>query len=63
MSARGRNTKSGDQRLAPPEYVFLDDMANFAEMNEQYKKLSIHEPASTLIVVKAPSEIECIALA
>jgi enamine deaminase RidA (YjgF/YER057c/UK114 family) len=48
--------------------VFLDDMANFAEMNEQYEKFFVHKPARSCIAAKqlpkgVPVEIECIALA
>ncbi|BCS23315.1 uncharacterized protein APUU_31540A [Aspergillus puulaauensis] len=48
--------------------VFLDDMANFAEMNAQYEKFFTHKPARSCIAAKqlpkgVPVEIECIALA
>jgi 2-iminobutanoate/2-iminopropanoate deaminase len=48
--------------------VFLDDMANFKEMNETYGKYFAHKPARSCVAVKAlplgvPVEIECIALA
>ncbi|KAL2839783.1 Endoribonuclease L-PSP-domain-containing protein [Aspergillus pseudodeflectus] len=48
--------------------VFLDDMANFAEMNEQYEKFFVHKPARSCVAVKqlpkgVPVEIECTALA
>ncbi|KIW00807.1 uncharacterized protein PV09_07786 [Verruconis gallopava] len=47
--------------------VFLDDMANFKEMNETYAKYFTHKPARSCVAVKAlplgvPVEIECIAL-
>ncbi|KAF2729927.1 protein HMF1 [Polyplosphaeria fusca] len=48
--------------------VFLDDMANFAEMNATYEKFFSHKPARSCVAVKqlpkgVPVEIECIALA
>ncbi|KAJ4299825.1 hypothetical protein N0V90_005071 [Kalmusia sp. IMI 367209] len=48
--------------------VFLDDMANFAEMNSTYEKYFAHKPARSCVAVKAlpkgvPVEIECIAYA
>jgi 2-iminobutanoate/2-iminopropanoate deaminase len=48
--------------------VFLDDMANFAEMNKEYESWFAHKPARTCVAVKTlpkgvPVEIECIALA
>lgn len=48
--------------------VFLDDMANFAEMNGTYEKFFAHKPARSCVAVKqlpkgVPVEIECIALA
>lgn len=48
--------------------IFLDDMANFKEMNETYGKYFAHKPARSCVAVKAlplgvPVEIECIALA
>ncbi|KAL4792714.1 Endoribonuclease L-PSP/chorismate mutase-like protein [Aspergillus venezuelensis] len=48
--------------------VFLDDMANFAEMNAQYENFFTHKPARSCIAAKqlpkgVPVEIECIALA
>jgi reactive intermediate/imine deaminase len=47
--------------------VFLDDMANFAEMNGVYEKYFAHKPARSCVAVKqlpkgVPVEIECIAL-
>ncbi|RKU42677.1 hypothetical protein DL546_004647 [Coniochaeta pulveracea] len=47
--------------------VFLDDMANFATMNEEYAKWFTHKPARSCVAVKqlpkgATVEIECIAL-
>ncbi|KAF2186569.1 YjgF-like protein, partial [Zopfia rhizophila CBS 207.26] len=46
--------------------VFLDDMANFAEMNSVYEKFFTHKPARSCVAVKqlpkgVPVEIECIA--
>ena len=46
--------------------VFLDDMANFAEMNGVYEKYFAHKPARSCVAVKqlpkgVPVEIECIA--
>ncbi|KAF1954918.1 YjgF-like protein [Byssothecium circinans] len=46
--------------------VFLDDMANFAEMNGEYEKYFTHKPARSCVAVKqlpkgVPVEIECIA--
>jgi enamine deaminase RidA (YjgF/YER057c/UK114 family) len=46
--------------------VFLDDMANFAEMNEVYMRYFTHKPARSCVAVKqlpkgVPVEIECIA--
>ncbi|KAF2707970.1 YjgF-like protein [Pleomassaria siparia CBS 279.74] len=46
--------------------VFLDDMANFAEMNGVYEKFFAHKPARSCVAVKqlpkgVPVEIECIA--
>ncbi|PVI02138.1 YjgF-like protein [Periconia macrospinosa] len=46
--------------------VFLDDMANFAEMNGEYEKFFAHKPARSCVAVKqlpkgVPVEIECIA--
>ncbi|KAF2644523.1 YjgF-like protein [Massarina eburnea CBS 473.64] len=46
--------------------VFLDDMANFAEMNAEYEKYFAHKPARSCVAVKqlpkgVPVEIECIA--
>lgn len=46
--------------------VFLDDMANFAEMNGVYEKYFKHGPARSCVAVKqlpkgVPVEIECIA--
>ncbi|KAK8250951.1 Endoribonuclease L-PSP/chorismate mutase-like protein, partial [Phyllosticta capitalensis] len=48
--------------------VFLDDMANFGEMNGVYEKFFAHKPARSCVAVKTlpkgvPVEIECIALA
>ncbi|KAF2144005.1 uncharacterized protein K452DRAFT_223486, partial [Aplosporella prunicola CBS 121167] len=48
--------------------VFLDDMANFGEMNAVYEKFFAHKPARSCVAVKqlpkgVPVEIECIALA
>ncbi|KAF2840931.1 YjgF-like protein [Patellaria atrata CBS 101060] len=48
--------------------VFLDDMANFGEMNSTYEKFFAHKPARSCVAVKqlpkgVPVEIECIALA
>jgi reactive intermediate/imine deaminase len=48
--------------------VFLDDMANFGEMNGVYEKFFAHKPARSCVAVKqlpkgVPVEIECIALA
>jgi len=47
--------------------VFLDDMANFAEMNSVYEKFFTHKPARSCVAVKqlpkgVPVEIETIAL-
>jgi 2-iminobutanoate/2-iminopropanoate deaminase len=44
--------------------IFLDDMANFAEMNIEYEKHFSHKPARSCVAVKAlpkgvPVEIEC----
>jgi 2-iminobutanoate/2-iminopropanoate deaminase len=33
--------------------VFLDDMANFKEMNEEYGKWFSHKPARSCVGVKA----------
>jgi hypothetical protein len=46
--------------------VFLDDMANFAEMNGMYEQYFSHKPARSCVAVKqlpkgVPVEIECIA--
>ncbi|EAT83151.2 hypothetical protein SNOG_09886 [Parastagonospora nodorum SN15] len=46
--------------------VFLDDMANFAEMNDVYMQYFTHKPARSCVAVKqlpkgVPVEIECIA--
>ncbi|KAF2875803.1 Endoribonuclease L-PSP/chorismate mutase-like protein [Massariosphaeria phaeospora] len=46
--------------------VFLDNMANFAEMNGVYEKYFAHKPARSCVAVKqlpkgVPVEIECIA--
>lgn len=46
--------------------VFLDDMANFAEMNGVYEKYFAHKPARSCVAVKqlpkgVPVEIECVA--
>jgi reactive intermediate/imine deaminase len=46
--------------------VFLDDMANFVEMNEVYMQYFTHKPARSCVAVKqlpkgVPVEIECIA--
>ncbi|OJD36618.1 l-psp endoribonuclease family protein [Diplodia corticola] len=48
--------------------VFLDDMANFGEMNGVYEKFFAHKPARSCVAVKqlpkgVPVEIECIAIA
>ncbi|KAF2119617.1 Endoribonuclease L-PSP/chorismate mutase-like protein [Lophiotrema nucula] len=48
--------------------VFLDDMANFGDMNGVYEKFFTHKPARSCVAVKqlpkgVPVEIECIALA
>jgi 2-iminobutanoate/2-iminopropanoate deaminase len=48
--------------------VFLDDMANFGEMNGTYEKYFAHKPARSCVAVKqlpkgVPVEIECIAFA
>ncbi|KAF2093718.1 YjgF-like protein [Rhizodiscina lignyota] len=48
--------------------VFLDDMANFNDMNARYEKFFSHKPARSCVAVKqlpkgVPVEIECIALA
>ena len=60
----------GRKREANHEQVniFLDDMANFKEMNETYGVYFAHKPARSCVAVKAlplgvPVEIECIALA
>ncbi|KAK1757516.1 Endoribonuclease L-PSP-domain-containing protein [Echria macrotheca] len=47
--------------------VFLTDMANFANMNEEYAKWFTHKPARSCVAVKqlpkgVDVEIECIAL-
>lgn len=47
--------------------VFLDDMANFAEMNGTYEKYFEHRPARSCVAVRTlpkgvPVEIECTAL-
>ncbi|KAK5322878.1 hypothetical protein LTR70_003665 [Exophiala xenobiotica] len=47
--------------------VFLDDMAHFKEMNEEYAKWFEHKPARTCVAVKelpfgVPVEIEAVAL-
>jgi reactive intermediate/imine deaminase len=47
--------------------IFLDDMANFKEMNEVYSVYFAHKPARSCVAVKAlplgvPIEIEAIAL-
>ena len=47
--------------------VFLDDMANFNDMNARYEKFFGHKPARSCVAVKqlpkgVPVEIECIAL-
>jgi len=54
--------------FAPQVNVFLDDMANFAEMNGTYEKYFAHKPARSCVAVKSlpkgvPVEIECIAFA
>ncbi|KAF2661996.1 YjgF-like protein [Lophiostoma macrostomum CBS 122681] len=46
--------------------VFLDDMANFGEMNSVYEQYFSHKPARSCVAVKqlpkdVPVEIECIA--
>ncbi|KAF2748377.1 YjgF-like protein [Sporormia fimetaria CBS 119925] len=46
--------------------VFLDDMANFAEMNATYEKYFAHKPARSCVAVRelpkgVPVEIECVA--
>ncbi|KAF2677331.1 YjgF-like protein [Lentithecium fluviatile CBS 122367] len=46
--------------------VFLDDMANFAEMNGEFEKWFAHKPARSCVAVKqlpkgVPVEIEAIA--
>jgi reactive intermediate/imine deaminase len=48
--------------------VFLDDMANFGEMNGVYEQFFKHKPARSCVAVKqlpkgVPVEIECMALA
>lgn len=48
--------------------VFLDDMANFAEMNATYEKYFAHRPSRSCVAVRTlpkgvPVEIECVALA
>lgn len=47
--------------------VFLTDMKDFAEMNEEYEKWITHKPARSCVAVKelpkgVNIEIECIAL-
>lgn len=47
--------------------VFLTDMNDFAEMNEEYEKWITHKPARSCVAVKelpkgVNIEIECIAL-
>ncbi|KAK0730524.1 YjgF/Yer057p/UK114 family [Lasiosphaeris hirsuta] len=47
--------------------VFLTDMVNFADMNEEYAKWFTHKPARSCVAVKqlpkgVDVEIECIAL-
>ncbi|KAK3394825.1 Endoribonuclease L-PSP-domain-containing protein [Podospora didyma] len=47
--------------------IFLTDMANFANMNEEYAKWFVHKPARSCVAVKqlpkaVDVEIECIAL-
>lgn len=48
--------------------IFLTDMKDFAEMNEEYSKWIQHKPARSCVAVKelpkgVDIEIECIALA
>lgn len=47
--------------------IFLADMKDFAEMNQEYEKWMVHKPARSCVAVKqlpkgAEVEIECIAL-
>ncbi|KAG9238262.1 YjgF/Yer057p/UK114 family [Amylocarpus encephaloides] len=47
--------------------IFLTDMKDFTEMNEQYEKMIKHKPARSCVAVKelpkgVDIEIECIAL-
>lgn len=47
--------------------IFLTDMANFAEMNQEYERWMVHKPARSCVAVKqlpkgVDVEIECIAL-
>jgi enamine deaminase RidA (YjgF/YER057c/UK114 family) len=59
--------KACERMLTRPEInVFLDDMANFAEMNDVYMQYFTHKPARSCVAVKqlpkgVPVEIECIA--
>jgi 2-iminobutanoate/2-iminopropanoate deaminase len=57
---------SGLDRIVKVQ-IFLTDMADFAEMNEEYEKWIKHKPARSCVSVKqlpkdVNIEIECVAL-
>ena len=57
---------SGLDRIVKVQ-IFLTDMADFAEMNQEYEKWIKHKPARSCVAVKqlpkdVNIEIECIAL-
>lgn len=57
---------SGLNRIVKVQ-IFLTDMSDFAEMNEEYERMIKHKPARSCVAVKqlpknVNIEIECIAL-
>ncbi|EPE27157.1 YjgF-like protein [Glarea lozoyensis ATCC 20868] len=66
LSAVLDSAGSGLNRIVKVQ-IFLTDMADFPEMNEEYEKLISHKPARSCVAVKelpkgVNIEIECIAL-
>jgi enamine deaminase RidA (YjgF/YER057c/UK114 family) len=66
ISAVLEEAGSGLERIAKVQ-IFLTDMADFAEMNQEDEKLITHKPARSCVAVKqlpkgVNIEIECVAL-
>jgi 2-iminobutanoate/2-iminopropanoate deaminase len=66
LSAILTEAGSGLNRIVKVQ-IFLTDMSDFAEMNEEYERMIKHKPARSCVAVKqlpknVNIEIECIAL-